>query len=126
MEIQDILQTINDKDITPRTISRESFDFDLMMADFAKEFQFSVNTFTKDVASKCQEDNPEYITQLDKVNSDKQNPPDPELEKLKSDLRFGQIVNCYISQNLSFWSNMQKTVQNIKDTAQNLKDKLND
>ena len=124
MEIQDILQTINDKDVTPRTISRESFDFDLMLTSFANEFQFSVDTFTKDVAAKCKYSDPEYITQLDKVNSKIQNPTNLQLEKAKSDLWIGQTINCYISQNITFWSNMQKTINNIKQTAENLKNKI--
>lgn len=126
VEIQDILQTINEKDITPRTISRESFDFDLLLVNFAKEFHFGINTTTKDVPSKCKEYYPELLTQMGKINNDQQNPSSLKLQKMQADLEVSSMINCFIEQNVSFWDNMKKTVDNIKQTAQFLKDKIND
>lgn len=122
----DFLKTINNKDLTPRNISRENFDFDTMFAKFWKEFDFNATINTIDTPTKTYEITPDLKTQPDKVNSNTQNPADAENKKSLADAEFYQIMKIWIDKNVVFWENLQKITNNLKKTAQELRNRINE
>ncbi len=123
--LHDFLRTINTKDIMPRSISTENFDFDTMFAKFWKDFDFRVDVTTNQTETKTYNNPPELVTQPDKINSDTQNPANPQIQQSLADTEFYNLMQKWIDKNIIFWQNTQKTTNNLKQTAQELIKRIN-
>lgn len=124
LEIHKALQVIDNADTTPRTISRENRDIDLSNLKLDKVFNFTLHMDTIVPDAVDHDKKPDLINNTDKINSNVNNPLDPKLFKMQSELDFQVSMRKWITRNITFWQNLNDITKNINQVALELKNRI--